>query len=259
MPTCAPSMAERQEWVTIDDRPHGPEHSIEVQLPFLQRVLADGWTCVPLAVGVTAPEQVADVLDGLCVNGDTLPVVSTDLSHYLDQPSAQDAIGIRHRQSWTGMPPRSMRTTRAVRSPFAALCTGHAGMSSRSGCCAWAPLPTLAETLDAWSVTPRLRSSRRWASGRGERRRAPSTHPLSTASPGGSIGLEMATDVQVILDDQPGELARLGEAAGAGGVNIQGLAAFTGDGKGVVHVLVDDDDLARLRLALDGRRDGDRG
>lgn len=60
----------------------------------------------------------------------------------------------------------------------------------------------------------------------------------------------MATDVQVILDDQPGELARLGEAAGAGGVNIQGLAAFTGDGKGVVHVLVDEDDLERLRVAL---------
>ena len=61
----------------------------------------------------------------------------------------------------------------------------------------------------------------------------------------------MATDVQVILDDRPGELARLGEAAGAGGVNIQGLAAFTGDGKGVVHVLVDDESLARLRQALE--------
>jgi hypothetical protein len=62
----------------------------------------------------------------------------------------------------------------------------------------------------------------------------------------------MATDVLVILDDRPGELARLGEAAGAGGVNIQGLAAFTGEGKGVVHVLVDDSDLGRLRQALDG-------
>jgi len=61
----------------------------------------------------------------------------------------------------------------------------------------------------------------------------------------------MATDLLVILDDRPGELARLGEAAGAGGVNILGLAAFTGDGKGVVHVLVDDDDLGRLRRALD--------
>jgi hypothetical protein len=61
----------------------------------------------------------------------------------------------------------------------------------------------------------------------------------------------MATDVLVILGDRPGELARLGEAVGAVGVNIKGLAAFTGDGKGAVHVLVDDDDLARLRRALD--------
>ena len=85
--TCA-ILAERHECLTVDDRPHRPEHSIEVQLPLLQRVLTDGWTCVPLAVGATAPEQVADVLDTLCVDGDLLPVVSTDLSHYLDQPNA---------------------------------------------------------------------------------------------------------------------------------------------------------------------------
>ena len=86
--TCA-ALADGQECVIIDDRPHRPEHSIEVQLPFLQRVLVPGWSCVPLAVGATAPEQVADVLDALCVHGDVLPVVSTDLSHYLDLPTAQ--------------------------------------------------------------------------------------------------------------------------------------------------------------------------
>jgi len=86
--TCA-DLAQRHKCVTIDDHAHRPEHSIEVQLPFLQRVLADGWTCVPLVVGATTPEQVADVLDTLCVDGDMLPVVSTDLSHYLDQGSAQ--------------------------------------------------------------------------------------------------------------------------------------------------------------------------
>lgn len=86
--TCA-ALAERHECVTVDDHPHRPEHSIEVQLPFLQRVLAPGWTCVPLVVGITGPEQVADVLDSLCVDDDMLPVVSTDLSHYLGQRSAQ--------------------------------------------------------------------------------------------------------------------------------------------------------------------------
>jgi hypothetical protein len=57
-------------------------------------------------------------------------------------------------------------------------------------------------------------------------------------------------DVVVILDDRPGELARLGEVAGAAGINIDGFAAFTGDGRGVVHVLVADDRLDSLRTAL---------
>src|SRR3970040_1745366 len=43
------------------DRPP-PEHAIEVQLPFLLRVLGRGWTCLPVAVGVTPPDAVADLL-----------------------------------------------------------------------------------------------------------------------------------------------------------------------------------------------------
>jgi hypothetical protein len=58
-------------------------------------------------------------------------------------------------------------------------------------------------------------------------------------------------DVVVILDDRPGELARLGEVTGAAGINIDGFAAFTGDGRGVVHVLVADDRRDGLRTALD--------
>ncbi len=60
----------------------------------------------------------------------------------------------------------------------------------------------------------------------------------------------MAYDVTVILDDKPGELARLGEVAGRAGVNLEGFAAFTGEGKGVVHVLVADDALETLRDAF---------
>jgi hypothetical protein len=60
----------------------------------------------------------------------------------------------------------------------------------------------------------------------------------------------MAYDVTVILEDAPGQLARLGEAAGTAGVNIDGFAAFTGEGKGVVHVLVGDDRLEALRDAF---------
>ena len=59
----------------------------------------------------------------------------------------------------------------------------------------------------------------------------------------------MATDLSVILDDSPGELARIGEATGQHGIDVQGMAAFTGDGRGVIHLLVDD--AARARIALE--------
>ena len=42
--------------VTIDDTPHMPEHSLEVELPFLQRLLED-FTIVPLLVGDASPER----------------------------------------------------------------------------------------------------------------------------------------------------------------------------------------------------------
>ncbi|WP_214415986.1 hypothetical protein [Sphaerisporangium fuscum] len=61
----------------------------------------------------------------------------------------------------------------------------------------------------------------------------------------------MSMDIAVILRDQPGELARLGEVTGGCGVNIKGLAAFTGEGSGVVHLLVDDEAASRCREALE--------
>jgi hypothetical protein len=61
----------------------------------------------------------------------------------------------------------------------------------------------------------------------------------------------MSKDVTVILKDEPGELAALGEATGAAGVNIQGMAAFTGEGRVVIHLLFDDDDVGAARQALE--------
>jgi hypothetical protein len=60
----------------------------------------------------------------------------------------------------------------------------------------------------------------------------------------------VAVDLTLILDDRPGELARMGEVLGDAGVNIGGLAAFTGEGRGVIHVLVDDDAVTRATAAL---------
>jgi hypothetical protein len=60
----------------------------------------------------------------------------------------------------------------------------------------------------------------------------------------------MPMDLTVILADRPGELARLGEVTGTAGINIRGLAAFTGEGNGVIHLLIDDDAVSRAREAL---------
>ncbi len=51
----------------------------------------------------------------------------------------------------------------------------------------------------------------------------------------------MRRDLVIIPEDHPGVLADLGEALGRAGVNIEAISAFTGEGKGIVHVLVDDD------------------
>jgi hypothetical protein len=61
----------------------------------------------------------------------------------------------------------------------------------------------------------------------------------------------MPTDLTVVLTDEPGQLAKLGEATGDAGVNIQGLCAFTGEGRGIIHVLVNDDAVTRAVAALE--------
>ncbi|MFO1216798.1 MAG: AmmeMemoRadiSam system protein B [Burkholderiaceae bacterium] len=76
--------------VLVSDRAHAMEHALEVQLPFLQTAL-DAFTLVPLAVGRTGAEAVAEVLERLWGGDETLVVVSTDLSHYLDYAHAQVA------------------------------------------------------------------------------------------------------------------------------------------------------------------------
>jgi hypothetical protein len=64
-------------------------------------------------------------------------------------------------------------------------------------------------------------------------------------------------DLTVIMDDQPGKLADLGEATGKAGVNIEGLCAMVGDGKGFIHILVEDGAAARKALEDAGIGVGD--
>ena len=83
--------------IVFSDHVHAFEHSLEVHLPFLQRVLTN-FTLVPLAVGHATPEAVAEVLDLLWGGPETLIVVSSDLSHFLPYRTAQqvDSNTCRH-------------------------------------------------------------------------------------------------------------------------------------------------------------------
>ena len=70
------------------DLTHQQEHSLEVQLPFLQEVL-DDFSLIPLVVGDTRAEEVSEVLEKLWGGDETLIVISSDLSHYHDYNTAR--------------------------------------------------------------------------------------------------------------------------------------------------------------------------
>ena len=110
--------------VQVDDAPHLPEHAIEVQLPFLQRLFEDPPRVLPVAVHA-APDVVADLLDAVATGPSTLVVASTDLSHYLPD-------GIARRQD--------ARTAAAIRSLGVSAVddTDACGAHSLRGLLAWA-------------------------------------------------------------------------------------------------------------------------
>ncbi len=62
----------------------------------------------------------------------------------------------------------------------------------------------------------------------------------------------MAVDLTVILEDRPGTLADVGEALGNAGINIEGWCGFPSEGKGVLHILVEEGVAARRVLAQAG-------
>jgi AmmeMemoRadiSam system protein B len=74
--------------VRVFDAPFEDEHSLEVQLPFLQVVLED-FRVLPVLVGQTPPESVAALIDALWGGDETRIIVSSDLSHFHDYETAR--------------------------------------------------------------------------------------------------------------------------------------------------------------------------
>ena len=74
--------------VIFSDQAHREEHSLEVQLPFLQKILGE-FSLIPLVVGDASSHDVAEVINKLWGDEHTLIVISTDLSHYHEYNEAQ--------------------------------------------------------------------------------------------------------------------------------------------------------------------------
>jgi MEMO1 family protein len=74
--------------VLLSDTPHALEHSLEVQLPFLQ-ILLEEFELLPLVVGDASAEYVASVLAAVTKEAHTLVLASSDLSHYLSYEEAR--------------------------------------------------------------------------------------------------------------------------------------------------------------------------
>jgi AmmeMemoRadiSam system protein B len=94
--TAARDRAMAVHGVHAADEPHAHEHALEVQLPFLQRSIGPDVPVLPVATGAS-PDHIADLLDAVASDAETLVIASTDLSHYLPDADARmrDAQTVR--------------------------------------------------------------------------------------------------------------------------------------------------------------------
>jgi AmmeMemoRadiSam system protein B len=74
--------------LNYNEQAHAEEHCLEVQLPFLQKVVPD-FSLIPIVVGECPPEHVFELMEALWQDESTFIIVSSDLSHYHDYRSCQ--------------------------------------------------------------------------------------------------------------------------------------------------------------------------
>jgi MEMO1 family protein len=109
IPVDRQALAAIADLVVEADAPHAPEHSLEVEVPFLQALLPS-FALVPLVIGDASAQEVAEVLRRLWGGPETAIVVSSDLSHYHDYDTARrlDAATAAtiERGEWQSLGPR---------------------------------------------------------------------------------------------------------------------------------------------------------
>ncbi|MDQ6986420.1 MAG: AmmeMemoRadiSam system protein B [Mariprofundaceae bacterium] len=123
---------ERLPQVVTSAAAHQQEHSLEVQLPFLQRVLRN-FTLIPLAVGDATPDDVGEVLNALWGDESTLILISSDLSHFhpyaeaqrIDAATAENVLAlespINHQQACGATPINGLLSVAKARNMRASL------------------------------------------------------------------------------------------------------------------------------------------
>ncbi len=86
--TVAVEEINKLDFVDYLDQAHALEHSLEVQLPFLQTVLQD-FSLIPVVAGDATADQVCQLIEMFWEQDDVLVVISSDLSHFHDYQTAQ--------------------------------------------------------------------------------------------------------------------------------------------------------------------------
>ena len=87
-------LLQKFSFIEINEEVHKPEHGLEVHLPILQRVIRDDFSIIPFVVGNVPIDKISELIDYLWGEEETCILISTDLSHYLEN---EEAMKIDHK------------------------------------------------------------------------------------------------------------------------------------------------------------------
>jgi len=210
--------------VVVSAATHAEEHALEVQLPFLQRVLGD-FSLIPLVVGDVAPAKVAEVLDRLWGGAETLIVISSDLSHYHDYDSAREMDGA---------------TVRAILGFDAAI--------SHDQACGATPVSGLLLAAKRRGLAPRLLDCRNSGDTAGDRRRVVGYASFALGGEGAGYGTEHGGRLLRIARES------IAEALGAGGAPPAADEAWLRETRATFVTLTQGEELRGCVGALEAQR-----
>jgi len=203
---------------------HGEEHALEVQLPFLQKVLGE-FSLVPLVVGDADPAKVAEVLERLWGGPETLVVISSDLSHYHSYESAREIDGT---------------TVRAI-------LDFDPGISHEQACGA-TPISGLLLAAKRKGLAPRLLDCRNSGDTAGDKSRVVGYASFALGGEGGSYGAEHGKRLLAIAR------ASIADALGAGPAEPQAGEPWLRESRATFVTLMQGEELRGCVGALEAQR-----